>query len=562
MNLTPFDQLSLLPEIRRALDDLGFENATEIQARSIPLIQSGQDIIGRSQTGTGKTLAFGIPAVERINSDGHERGRAQVLILCPTRELAVQACDELRKLSRHLPYVRPADVYGGAPMDRQIARLKTANLVVGTPGRVMDHLRRRTLRLDRLRMIVLDEADEMLSMGFREDIETILTETPEERQTVLFSATMPPDILTLTEAYQRQPVMVQVEARQETVENIEQYYYEVPMGRKLDALELVLKANGDRMTLIFSNTKRMVDDITERLNHVGIRAEGLHGDMKQSQRTRVMDSFKQGRLSVLVATDVAARGIDVNDIETVINYDVPQSAEYYVHRIGRTGRAGKSGRAFTLCSGRRQAGELMNIARITRSRVTRAELPTAEDVREQKKRRITGELISLMDREEGASAGMTVYAAWARELAEAGYPPERIAAAVLLLHLGEPADDTEDIRPARRERLPGGSYRKIAIDIGRNQRVAPNHIVSALAGRTGISGREIGKIEIYDDRTVVGIPEGRVDEVVEAMRGCKIVGRPTVTSHCHEDGPARVSAPGRGRNSRRLDSRGDTRRRH
>ena len=571
MNSNSFSDMTLTPEIRQALDDLGFENATDIQARSIPLIQSGRDVIGRSQTGTGKTIAFGIPAVERIDPSDTEKGCAQVLILCPTRELAVQACDELRKLSRYLPYVRPADVYGGAPMDRQIARLKTANLVVGTPGRVMDHMRRRTLKLERLKMIVLDEADEMLSMGFREDIETILSDAPAQRQTVLFSATMPPDILALTETYQQDPAMVQIEARQETEENIEQLYYDVPMGRKLDALELILKANGDRLTLIFSNTKRMVDDITERLNRAGIRAEGLHGDMKQSQRTKVMDSFKQGRLSVLVATDVAARGIDVNDIETVVNYDVPQSAEYYVHRIGRTGRAGKSGRAMTLCSGRRQVGELMTIARLTRSSIARAELPTAQDVRDRKKQQVLGELMSLLEKDESASRGMETYTQWTQELAEAGYEPGRIAAAALLLHLGEPADDTADIRPARvREGgYPRGGtaagdagYRKITINIGRDNRVAPNHIVSALAGRTGMSGREIGKIEIYDDRTVVAIPEGRVDDAIEAMKDCKIVGRSTVTARCHDEVVAsRFPSPYKGKGAPRRDRRRDDSRR-
>ena len=326
-NQTLFSELSLTPAIRRAVEAMGFETATDIQAQSIPLIQSGCDVIGRSQTGTGKTVAFGIPALEAIDTTSELRHAVQVLILCPTRELAVQACEEIRKLAQFMPGIRAVDVYGGAPMDRQILRLKTANIVVGTPGRVMDHMRRKTLRLDALKMIVLDEADEMLSMGFREDIETILAETPEQRQTVLFSATMPPAILALTRTYQKNPQLVQIAQTQETVENIEQTYCDVPMGRKMDALALLLQYEAPKLALIFCNTKRMVDEITEYLGQHDFLAEGLHGDMKQSQRTKVMSGFKHGRTGILVATDVAARGIDVNDIDYVINYDVPQSAE-------------------------------------------------------------------------------------------------------------------------------------------------------------------------------------------------------------------------------------------
>ena len=256
MNQIPFTQLPLLPEIQHALDEMGFTTATEIQSSSIPVIQQGHDVIGRSQTGTGKTIAFGIPALEAI--DPSDRN-AQVLILCPTRELAVQACDELKKLSRFMPGIKTADIYGGAPMDRQITRLRTANVVVGTPGRVMDHMRRKTLKLHHLKMIVLDEADEMLSMGFREDIETILSETPEERQTILFSATMPSEILALTKKYQRAPQLVEVNRKQVTVENIEQSYYKGPMCRKMEGLSLRVRYDDARRCMSFCNTEKMVD---------------------------------------------------------------------------------------------------------------------------------------------------------------------------------------------------------------------------------------------------------------------------------------------------------------
>ncbi|MEG0115495.1 MAG: DEAD/DEAH box helicase, partial [Hydrogenoanaerobacterium sp.] len=265
MNQVPFKELNIMPEIMRAVEGMGFEAATDIQAQSIPLIQEGRDVIGRSQTGTGKTIAIGIPAIEKIDTtepNQHE----QMLVLCPTRELAMQGCAELEKLAQYMPGIRTADIYGGAAMDRQIVKLKRANIVIGTPGRVMDHMRRRTLKLDHLKMIVLDEADEMLSMGFREDIETILQDTPDERQTILFSATMPPPILALTKLYQKNPQLIEIDRKQITVDNIEQHYYDVPMGRKMDALNLILKFYNPKLALIFCNTKSMVDNISDYLN--------------------------------------------------------------------------------------------------------------------------------------------------------------------------------------------------------------------------------------------------------------------------------------------------------
>lgn len=525
----PFSELSMTPEIRRAVEDMGFDTTTDIQEQSIPLIQQGVDVIGRSQTGTGKTIAFGIPAIETVDTSSEIRNTAQVLILCPTRELAVQACEEIKKLARYTPGIRTADVYGGAPMDRQILKLRTANIVVGTPGRVMDHMRRRTLKLDNLKMMVLDEADEMLSMGFREDIETILSQTPSDRQTVLFSATMPPSILALTRTYQKDPQMVQIRQKQETVENIEQTYYDVPMGRKMDALNLILRFHAPRLAMIFCNTKRMVDDITVYLCGHGFQAEGLHGDMKQSQRTKVMDAFKNGRSCILVATDVAARGIDVHDIDYVINYDIPQNTEYYIHRIGRTGRAGKSGKAVTICSGRRQVGELMDIARMTRSSITRADIPTPGDIRLQNRMKAVGEMEECL-----AGTQESLYGDVVAQLVQRGFAPEAIAAAALEKLYGGEELDVEEIAPApvyasASGGRAGGRFQKITISIGRQSRVAPNHIVAAITGCTDLSGRDIGKIEIYDDETVVSIPENAVDSTIAAMADCRITGKATVT---------------------------------
>ncbi|MEG0693180.1 MAG: DEAD/DEAH box helicase, partial [Oscillospiraceae bacterium] len=327
MSETKFSELDILPEIRRAIDTLGFDTATNIQSQAIPMIKTGVDVIGRSQTGTGKTIAFGIPALEAIDVKD-EKNSLQVMILCPTRELAQQACEEIKKLSQFMHGIKAVEVYGGVPMDRQIIRLKKANIVIGTPGRIMDHMRRKTLKVNNLKMIVLDEADEMLSMGFKEDIETILTDTPEDRQTVLFSATMPPSILAITKQFQKTPSIIEIDKKNVTLDNIEQFYIDAPMGRKMDALNLVLRFHQPKLAMIFANTKRMVDEITEYLCKNDFQAEGLHGDMKQSQRSKVMDSFKFGKTNILVATDVAARGIDVDDVDIVFNYDVPDNEEY------------------------------------------------------------------------------------------------------------------------------------------------------------------------------------------------------------------------------------------
>lgn len=521
-----FNELNLTPKVKRAIDEMGFSMATSIQSQAIPLIRTGVDVIGRSQTGTGKTVAFAIPAIEKI--DTHEdKTTLQVLILCPTRELAQQACEEIRKLTKFKSGVKVVDIYGGVPMDRQIVRLRKANIVVGTPGRVMDHMRRRTLKLDKLKMIVLDEADEMLSMGFKEDIETILMDTPEDRQTVLFSATMPPSILKLTKDFQKDPQIVQINAKQVTLDNIRQSYVDVPMGRKMDALNLLLRYNNPNLSIIFCNTKRMVDEITEYLNKNGFEAEGLHGDMKQSQRTKVMDSFKFGKTTLLVATDVAARGIDVNDVDYVINYDIPQNTEYYVHRIGRTGRAGKSGNAITICSGRRQVFSMRDIARAVKSEIEKMDIPSLNDI--QVKSLDTN--ITLI--EDAIKNGVKeTYKDMVNSLVEKGLSLNDIAAAALNLHFGSNDVEIDEIKTFNKsqQRNNNSGYQKMVINIGRDSRVAPNHIVGAITERTNLSGSDIGKIEIFDDKTIVSIPANRIEEIVDEMAGCKICGRPTSTS--------------------------------
>ena len=532
MNQTNFKQLGLSESILRALSEMKFEYATDIQAQSIPLIQAGYDVVGRSQTGTGKTAAFGIPAIEKVHT-AEDKRTVQVLLLCPTRELAVQAADEIKKISRYTEGIKAVAVYGGAPIDRQILQLRSANIVIGTPGRVMDHMRRHTLKLQNLKMVILDEADEMLSMGFREDIETILQETPEDRQTILFSATMPREIMEIIRNYQKDPQIIEINKKQVTLDAIGQYYYEVPMGRKNDMLELLLAEQEPKRAIIFCNTKKMVDDLTQFLNDHKFKAEGLHGDLKQSQRTSVMGAFKGGRVSILVATDVAARGIDVDDIDCVINYDIPQNNEYYVHRIGRTGRAGKTGSAFTICSGRRQSNLIKDIARAVRSDIQQLEIPTAETILSKQRSKKKGELIRMLDTSEKLN-----YLELVGELMKEGYAAEQVAAVALQMAYGaeEAALPVIEQKSKRRDR---SDFAKLVISIGRAGRIAPNFIVGAIAERTSLHGSDIGKIEIYDDYTVVEVPKQEEEQVLAAMEGCKINGMDTTTRKWFTKGESR-----------------------
>jgi ATP-dependent RNA helicase DeaD len=374
-----FSELGLSPELLKAIDKLGYEQASPIQAESIPHLLQGKDVVGQSQTGSGKTAAFGVPAVQMVDVASRA---VQILILCPTRELAVQVSEEIHKLAFFKRGLHALPVYGGQSYDRQLFGLRQgAHIVIGTPGRVMDHMRRGTLRLEGLKMVILDEVDVMLNMGFRDDIETILQSTPKERQTVVFSATIPRPIQQLIEKYTRNPQNVRIEQKAMTVPTVEQVYYEVDRRYKMDLLTRLIDIHDLKLGIIFCNTKRMVDDLVDALNAQGYSADRLHGDMTQAMRDRVMNKFRKSGLEFLVATDVAARGIDVDDIEVVFNYDLPYDVEDYVHRIGRTGRAGRSGRAISFAAGR-EVFQIRNIERFTNMRVQRGKIPTPTEVEE------------------------------------------------------------------------------------------------------------------------------------------------------------------------------------
>jgi ATP-dependent RNA helicase DeaD len=374
-----FSELGLSPELLKAIDRLGFEQAAPIQAAAIPLLLAGKDVVGQSQTGSGKTAAFAAPAIEKVDL---AQRTTQVLILCPTRELAVQVSEEVHKLAFFKRGLHALPIYGGQSYDRQFQGLRQgAHIVIGTPGRVMDHMRRGTLRLDAIKIVILDEVDVMLNMGFRDDIELILQATPKERQTVFFSATIPRPIQQLIEKYARDPQDVRMEQKALTVPTVEQVYYEVDRRYKIDLLTRLIDLHDLKLGIIFCNTKRMVDDLVDHLNAQGYSADRLHGDMTQNMRDRVMNKFRKSGLEFLVATDVAARGIDVEDIEVVFNYDLPYDGEDYVHRIGRTGRKGKTGLAISFASGR-EVFQIRNIERYTNTKIQRSKPPTVGEVEE------------------------------------------------------------------------------------------------------------------------------------------------------------------------------------
>lgn len=392
-----YSESGIHPGILKAVTEMGFETMTPIQAQAIPVLLEGKDIIGQAQTGTGKTAAFSIPMIQQIDT---RLRKPQGIILCPTRELAMQAAEEIRKLTKYMQGIKVLAIYGGQDISRQIRALSQGvQIIVGTPGRVMDHLRRHTIKTTDIKMIVLDEADEMLNMGFREDIETILEDMPKEHQMALFSATMPKAILDITGTYQKDAVFVKVTPREITVAAIKQAYYRVAKKDKLEVICRLLDYYQPTRSLIFSNTKRMVDEITQQLKKKGYEAEGLHGDLSQNQRDSVMNLFRSGNCSILIATDVAARGIDVSDVDAVFNYDIPDDIEYYVHRIGRTGRAGRKGRAFTLISGR-EIFKLHDIEKICHTTIKERKIPTTKDIVRVKSGKLFAQAMDVMENKE------------------------------------------------------------------------------------------------------------------------------------------------------------------
>ena len=442
------DFIGLSPEVAQAIEDMGFESATPIQEEAIPPMLEGRDIIGQAQTGTGKTAAFGIPLVEKLDVEDKS---VQALVLCPTRELALQTAGEIMKLSRHRPGTRVTPVYGGQPIERQLRALSAGTqVVVGTPGRVMDHMNRGTLDISKIKLVVLDEADEMLDMGFRDDIETILSATPETRQTALFSATMPKPIYMLAKQYLKAPVHVEIARKELTVERIAQSYISVRSFHKGELLSRLLILNDVKLALVFCNTKMGVETVVTDLQHRGFSAAGLHGDMRQIERDAIMARFRNGLIHVLVATDVAARGIDVDDIEAVFNYDLPQDVEYYVHRIGRTGRAGKEGRAYTFVVGR-EVARMWDYRRITGAKILCQKAPEAAEVQKALRERVVKDVAEKCAGEVSEELLET-----ARSLMAENDPERAIAVMLdgLIRETGAKTDASIDLNPPEPVRAP------------------------------------------------------------------------------------------------------------
>lgn len=573
-----FSDLGISEEILRAVEDMGYTQPSTIQSQSIPLLLEGQDVIGQAQTGTGKTAAFGIPIIDQVDTSIN---KPQALILCPTRELAVQVEGEIVKLSKYKRGLSSTCIYGGEAIDRQIKSLKKGvQIVVGTPGRIMDHMDRGTLKLDMVSIIVLDEADEMLDMGFREDIENILSDCPEDRQTVFFSATMPKPILDLTRKFQNNPAHVKVLRKELTVENISQVYYEVKPTLKIELMTRLMNLNQYKLSVVFCNTKRVTDEVTEELIARGIQAEALHGDLSQAQRTKVMNKFRKGHCSVLVATDVAARGIDVDDVEVVFNFDLPLDEENYVHRIGRTGRAGKSGAAISFVTGRKDMFRIKDLEKFIKTSITKMSPPSVSDLIELKK----AQFVKDVHRQLSKDGDNSFYEDIIGQLLTEGLSLEQVALGLVKIQLADTVHEMEDQnfdldlgrdrdrgsrrgdrdfgrgrdsgrgrerfgrseggrgegrgfgrdrsdRGERGERSPREKgvrepgMARLFLNLGKKDRIRPNDIVGAIAGETGVPGRSIGGIDIFDNFSFVDVPQKDADHVISVMRNNTIKGK-------------------------------------
>lgn len=592
-NTLKFSDLGISGEILRAVEEMGYTTPSPIQSQAIPFVLEGRDVIGQAQTGTGKTAAFAIPIIDLVDA---EFNKPQAIILCPTRELAVQVEGEIQKLAKFHRAINSVAIYGGESIDKQIRILKKGvQIVVGTPGRVQDHMNRGTLKLDNVGIIVLDEADEMLDMGFRDDIEAILEQMPEERQTVFFSATMAKPIMDLTRKYQNNPEIIKVAKNELTVSKIEQVYYEVKSSLKMELMTRLMNINNYALSVVFCNTKRMTDEVTEALGARGILAEALHGDLSQAQRDKVMGKFRKGLCSVLVATDVAARGIDVDNVEAVFNYDLPLDEEYYVHRIGRTGRAGKSGTAITFVTGRRESMKLRDLERYTKATINKMTPPSVTELVELKKAQLVKDVYRVLAVEEDTQ----LFEATIDQMLGEGLSIEQIALGLIKMTMGETVKELKEQdfgietygarregsreggrdfgrgergsdrfgrgergsdrfgrgegrgdrferggerggrfgdrkefgsrdgerRGPREERTRDANMTRLFLNLGNKDRIRPNDIVGAIAGETGVPGKSIGGIDIFDNFSFVDVPQKDAEHVIRVMKNNTIKGK-------------------------------------
>lgn len=561
-----FNQLEVSEDIIRAAHDMGFEETTPIQGKAIPIILQGNDIIAQAPTGTGKTCAFGIPAIESVDTTNE---KVQVLILCPTRELVIQTTEELSALAKYKRGIRTLPIYGGQQIDRQIIALKKRpQIIVGTPGRIMDHLRRGTLKLEHLKMIILDEADEMLNMGFREDIDVILESVPEERQFVLFSATLAKAILDIANKYQNNPITVNVVHKELTVPTVKQYYLEVRDSNKVEVLSRLIDANNFKLSVVFCNTKRRVDDLCRDLQARGYSAESLHGDMKQLQRDNVMSRFRNGLIDILIATDVAARGIDVDDVDAVFNYDVPSDEEYYVHRIGRTGRAQREGVSYTFAAGKELA-KLRDIQRYTKSKIKLIKPPSIEDIQENKLSGIIDEVKAIL-----AEGKLTKYTGFIEKMLEEVGDIEdenyatslEVAAAFLKMTMdkmvmGASAEYSVEDLAARSNYDTSkidGDFVRLFINLGRKDDLQVSELVKFIASNCNITGKEIGRVDMLDKFSFFEVPKKHLGDIMANLVGESLKGRRVNIEVANRKQDGRDRQMGRS-TSRRQENNGERR---
>ena len=504
--IVKFEDLDISENVKRAIKEIRFVEMTEIQKQAIPYILEGRDVIGQSQTGTGKTASFGLPMIERIDKNSK---KIQAIVLCPTRELAVQVTHAIRRYLKYEDNIKCMAIYGGESIERQILGLKKGvQIIIGTPGRIMDHMRRRTIKLNNVKMVILDEADEMLNMGFEEDIETILKDVPENRQTVLFSATMSKRILEISKKYLNKPKNIKIEAKELTVERIKQEAIEVKAKMKDETVCRILDVVEPKKAVIFCNTKKKVDSLIDVLKSRGYKAECLHGDIKQSQRDRIMKKIKAGDTQILVATDVAARGIDVKNLELVINYDIPQELEYYVHRIGRTGRNGRNGIAYTFFTGKEKT-KLREIEKYANTKINLGTIPTLKEVEKVKTKKFVENLEEIIKKKEFRNTEVVDM------LVKKKYSLADISKALVTIIASEQGsvESTYTFTPDE-----NGNVR-LFLNVGRKDKVMVKDIVGCFKAHTALNGDTIGRINLLDNFSFVDVPAGFVEEVMSNVKG-------------------------------------------
>ena len=537
-----FNELDLSREVLQAIEEMGFVNPSEVQEGTIPEILDGHDLLAQAQTGTGKTASFGIPMTEKIQDNNYET--LQGLVLVPTRELARQVSEELKKLSKHKTFIRVLAIYGGADMGKQLRELKRgASIVVGTPGRVMDHMKRKTIDLSSLKFLVLDEADEMFDMGFRDDMKTIIEKTNDDRQTLFFSATFDNEIKEFSKLYQNNPKKVIIEKKELTAEKIKQYYLELNRNMKTEILNRLILIHKPKKSIIFCNTKRMVENLEEEIAQKGYKVDSLHGDMRQSSRDNVMKKFRKGTIDVLIATDVAARGLDVSDIDIVFNYDLPQQAEYYVHRIGRTARAGKKGLSFTFVTSR-DYPKFREIEKYANIKMERIDLPTKGDL----ERESMENLFDRVSKNILKAEDNVLYSEVLNKLLAQGHSLYDISASLLKMvnessknrkiteldkvDFGKKFEMNRSNRVDKSNRKTKTAKEmkkikgpKIFINKGKRDGIDSREIIRLLEKHTNVSPGEIGRINIMPNFTFVEIPKNMIKDAIKDLDGKNIKGK-------------------------------------